>query len=126
MKLNELVRKTKNRFFSYWYRAVRQSIAIERNKVLFFTFQGKYTCNPKYICRHLHELNPDVKCVWVVFHEEDRTGFPDYAETVLFHSPDYYRALYSAKVLVDNGLNFVKKLKLNVINIHNFPQTKSW
>ena len=109
MKLNELVRKTKNRFFSYWYRAVRQSIAIERNKVLFFTFQGKYTCNPKYICRHLHELNPDVKCVWVVFHEEDRTEFPDYAETVLFHSPDYYRALYSAKVLVDNGLNFVKK-----------------
>ena len=109
MKVNEFITKSKNRLLAYWYKATRQSIAIDKNKVLFFTFQGKYTCNPKYICRRLHQLKPDVKCIWVIFHEEDRAGFPDYAETVMFNSEDYYKALYSAKVLVDNGLNFVKK-----------------
>lgn len=109
MNAKDFLRKSKNRLLAYWYRARRQSIAIEKNKVLFFTFQGKYTCNPKYICRTLHQLSPDVKCVWVILREEDRTGFPDYAETVLFNSEEYYKALYSSKVLVDNGLNFVKK-----------------
>ena len=109
MTLKEFITKSRNRFLAYWYKATRQNVATDRNKVLFFTFQGKFTCNPKYICRRLHQLNPAVKCVWVVFREEDRQDFPEYAETVIFNSEAYYKALYSSKVLVDNGLNFVKK-----------------
>ena len=72
MTLKEFITKSRNRFLAYWYKATRQNVATDRNKVLFFTFQGKFTCNPKYICRRLHQLNPAVKCVWVVFREEDR------------------------------------------------------
>ncbi len=108
MNLKEFLIKSRRRVLAYWYKAIRKSIKIDGNKVLFFTFQGKYTCNPKYICRRLHELSPDVKCVWVTV-DGDRAGFPEYAETVEFGSPDYYRALYSAKVLVDNSFNFVKQ-----------------
>ena len=109
MNVDEFITKSKRRLLAYWYRAKRRSVEIERDKVTFFTFQGKYTCNPKYICRRLHELAPEVKCVWVALHEEDRAGFPEYAQTVLFGTPEYYRAVYTSKVLVDNGLNFVKQ-----------------
>ena len=109
MTFNDFFIKSKRRLLAYWYKAVRGSIAIDKNKVVFFTFQGKYTCNPKYICRRLHELAPEIKCVWVVFSDDDRAEFPDYTETVLFGTPEYYRAVYSAKVLVDNGFNFVKQ-----------------
>lgn len=75
---------------------------------MFFTFQGKYTCNPKYICSSLHGLSPETKCIWVVACDEDRAGFPDFPETVIYGTPAYFKALYASKVLVDNGFNFVK------------------
>lgn len=108
MKLKEFIVKSKRRLWAYWYNARRNSVKIDARTVIFFTFQGKFTCNPKYICRRLHEMAPDAKCVWVTL-DGDREGFPEYADTVLFGSPDYYKALYGAKVLVDNSFNFVKQ-----------------
>ena len=109
MNFHDFCLKSKRRLLAYRYKLLRSRIPIEKNKVLFFTFQGKYTCNPKYICRRMHELAPDVKCVWVVLREEDRADFPDFVDTVLFGTKAYYEAVCSAKVLVDNGLNFVKQ-----------------
>ena len=109
MNLNQFSVKSKRRFLAHWYRAMRHNIAIRKDQVMFFTFQGKYTCNPKYISRRLHELSPETKCVWVVLRERERAIFPHYAETVLYGTPEYYRALYSSKVLIDNGFNFVKQ-----------------
>ena len=109
MNINEFCIKSGRRLLAYWYKAVGKKIAVDRHKVLFFTFQGKYTCNPKYICRRLHEIAPEIQCVWVVLSDGERAEFPDYTQTVLFGTPEYYKALYSAKVLVDNGFNFVKQ-----------------
>ena len=109
MNVSEFSQKSVRRILAYWYKAMRGRIAIQQNKVMFFTFQGQYTCNPKYICRSLHELSPETRCVWVVACDGDRTGFPDFAETVIYGTPEYYRALYSSKVLIDNGFNFVRQ-----------------
>ena len=109
MTLNEFLMKAKRRMTAYSHQAIRGCIPIDPNMVLFVTFQGKFTCNPKYICRRLHEMAPDVRCVWVIPGSGERAGFPDYAETVVFGTPQYFRALYSAKVLVDNGFNFVRQ-----------------
>lgn len=109
MNFNEFKIKAKRRLLAYWYKANRNKFATDGLKILFFTFQGKYTCNPKYICRHLHRKRGDLRCVWVIFSESERADFPEYAETVLFGTPEYYRALYSSKILVDNGFNFVKQ-----------------
>lgn len=109
MNFKEFKEKSKKRLLAYWYRTMRNSIPMDNNTVLFFTFQGKYTCNPKYICRRLHEAAPEIRCVWVVMSEDERAEFPDFTSTVLFGSSEYYRAVYGAKVLVDNGFNFVKQ-----------------
>ncbi len=109
MNFNEFKIKSKRRLLAYWYKAIRRRIAVEDKTVLFFTFQGKFTCNPKYICRMLHELAPEIRCVWVTLSDGERQDFPDYTETVLFGTPEYYKALYGAKILVDNGFNFVKQ-----------------
>jgi Putative glycosyl/glycerophosphate transferases involved in teichoic acid biosynthesis TagF/TagB/EpsJ/RodC len=108
MHFKDFWKKATRRLRAYRYQATRGSIKIQNDTVLFFTFQGKYTCNPKYICRRLHEIAPALRCVWVVLNEADRAEFPDYVDTVLFGTRDYFRALYGAKVLVDNGFNFVK------------------
>ena len=36
------------------------------NKIMFLTFQGDYTCNPKYIAEELLRQNSDYKLVWDV------------------------------------------------------------
>lgn len=108
MKFNDFSAKTVRHILAWWYRAMRGSIAINNDTVVFFTFQGKYTCNPKYICRSLHELSPETSCVWVVSRDDERAGFPDYVRTVVYGAGEYFRALYSSKVWIDNGFNFVK------------------
>ena len=115
MNFNEFKIKSKRRLLAYWYKAIRRRIAVEDKTVLFFTFQGKFTCNPKYICRMLHELAPEIRCVWVTLSDGERQDFPDYTETVLFGTPEYYKALYGAKILVDNGFNFVKQPMPSVV-----------
>ena len=34
------------------------------NQIMFLTFQGDYTCNPKYIAEELIRQNTDYKLVW--------------------------------------------------------------
>ena len=109
MNMKDFSLKVRRRLGAYFFRAMRNTVPTDEKKVLFFTFQGKYTCNPKYICRALHEADPSVKCVWVALSENGRASFPDFVETVVFGTPAYYRALYGAKVWVDNGFNFVKQ-----------------
>lgn len=37
-----------------------------KNKIFFFTFQGDYTCNPKYICEELLRQGIDCDIIWGV------------------------------------------------------------
>ena len=41
------------------------------NKIMFLTFQGDYTCNPKYIAEELLRENSDYQLVWDV-----KTAYP--------------------------------------------------
>ena len=109
MTLKEFCIKSQRRLLAYFYKAISGMYHPDNSNVMFFTFQGTYACNPKYICRKLLEKKPDLNCIWVVLDQNDKKDFPEGLITVLFGAPEYYRALYRSKVLVDNAFNFVKQ-----------------
>lgn len=80
---------------------------IEDGKILFLTFQGDYTCNPKYICNELIQNNYQGKLVWVVDDKKEirREYFPKELELVERGTREYYKALYSANIWIDNAFN---------------------
>lgn len=80
-----------------------------RRQVLFSSFQGQYTCNPKYISLKLHEMYPDVRILWTSSEKSREHSLPNYIETVRFGSFQYYFQKHSSLVVVDNGagLNLV-------------------
>ncbi len=84
--------------------------SIDPHKIVFFTFQGEYTCNPKYISQELIKRGDDIRQVWVTFKEPRSVCncFPKNALVVRFNSIDYYKEVSTAGILIDNAFNFQK------------------
>lgn len=82
-----------------------RSVDIDSKKVMFFTFQGKYTCNPKAIAEEFIKRNGDFKLVWVVRKEEleHRERFPKELKLVVKNSKEFYRELASSKYVIQNA-----------------------
>lgn len=85
---------------------------IEPNKILFTNFSGNYDCNPKYICEEvLHRELPGEK-IWVVWgegpHKNDTTEgrYPSELTLRTRYSWPFYKDLFTARVIVDNGTSF--------------------
>lgn len=81
------------------------------NKILFTTFQGDYTCNPKYISEKIHELYPDMEIVWGVrkdsfLHPE---SFPRYIRLVERATYSFYKEWVTAGTLVVNSVDVFKR-----------------
>ena len=83
---------------------------LDFQKVMFFTFQGDYTCNPKYISREIIRRGLPWKQVWVTLTDPEtvRDHFPEGVKLVRFDSKEYYAELGTSGMLVDNAFNFPK------------------
>lgn len=70
--------------------------------VLFCSFYGKYSDNPRYISNELSLSYPDMKQIWVV---SDKQGnqVPEIFGKVLYGSFHYYWLLFLSEVVVDNS-----------------------
>ena len=66
--------------------------------VLFDSWRGTYSDNPRAISETLHERRPDLTQVWV----GDRAALPPWAETVPFGSRAYLTVLGQASYVVTN------------------------
>ncbi len=96
-------------------RLFRHFTRVRRNKILFTNFSGTYDCNPKYICEEILRRKLPWEVVWVVWGarsgaKRNNTAPGQYpAELVLTdrYSADFYRHLYGARIIVDNGSSFV-------------------
>ncbi len=91
--------------FCIW---IRNFFPIHKNRVLFYTFQGTYTCNPKYICEEIRKNHSDIDPKWVVFDDSDKETLPENVEAVRIGTWRYYKTLYTSKVCVDNAFNIPK------------------
>ena len=79
---------------------------IDSNKVFFSAQESRYTCNPKYISRELEKRRPDIDIVWRNL-GEGYDGIPDHVRTVRLNTYEYYKELFSAKVIVANSFLYV-------------------
>ena len=92
------------------YSGMNKRLKVEAGKTMFFTFQGKYTCNPKYISMEMLQRNLPWKQVWVIPDGETagQETFPPNADVVAFGTRAYYEALSTSQFLIDNAFNFEK------------------
>ncbi len=84
-----------------------KKMKIVPNKILFKTFQLKYTCNPKFICEEIlrQKLNYDV--VWLYKGDESVIqDFPKEIRLVKDNTKNALQEIATAKVLIDNGSLF--------------------
>lgn len=79
------------------------------NKVMFLTFQGDYTCNPKYIAEELLRQNSDYQLVWDVKTAYPTSDYPMGLKFVRHNTYEFYKELASAKVIIENT-NIVERL----------------
>ena len=108
-KVKRLFRKVRNRISPPAAPNVGD-IEINNEQIMFFTFQGKYTCNAKYICDEILRRRLPWKVVWVTTKPVDKVkkSFPEQAVLVKFRSKAYYRELAASHILIDNAFNYVK------------------
>ena len=96
------------RLFSHFTR-------VRRNKILFTNFSGTYDCNPKYICEEILRRKLPWEIVGVVWGarsggKRNNTAPGQYPPELVLtdrYSGDFYRHLFGAKIIVDNGSSFV-------------------
>lgn len=80
---------------------------IQNNKILFMTYQNKYVCNLKYIAEEILKQNLPYKLVWAVDKRSDiENNFPINIKLVDRHSVEFFKEAVSAKIWIDNALNF--------------------
>lgn len=84
--------------------------AVEKGKVMFFPFQGEYTCNLKYISEEIIRRDLPIKQIWVTQNDADRmkNRFPNSVHVVKFGTREYYEQLCTAQVLIENAFNYPK------------------
>lgn len=98
--LKKRIKETaKNLLMRYYYYTSKR----EKNVVLFSSFGGKqYSDNPRAISEKLHELMPEIKCIWLFNSSVNKTDYPDYIEAIPSKSLAALKAMARAKVWVFN------------------------
>jgi len=92
---------------------------VNPKKIMFMTFQGSYTCNPKYICEQLLKENIDCEIVWNVGYEAYMTKteqFPKQVTLVRAFSFDFYKEYSTSRIIIINSIDS--------IDLH-FPKKKN-
>lgn len=82
-----------------------------KDQVMFLTFQGDYTCNPKYIADEMIRQNKDYRMVWDVKTAIPRSDYPIELQFVRHNSYEFYKELAASKVIVENT-NIVERLRV--------------
>jgi CDP-glycerol glycerophosphotransferase len=85
-----------------------KTVDVVPNRIMFVTFNGVYNCNLKYITEELVKQNVPVEIYWGLTAKQIKTlkkgDVPEEVNIVTKYSFDYFKALASSKVWVDNAL----------------------
>ena len=119
-KFFEAMVKFIKKFHSHFMNAVDWTLAIptryllsatskvQKNKIMFMTFNHEYACNPKYICEEILRQNLPVELVWAVLtphikkQKIDKT-FPGCVKLVVRGTYAFFKELATSKVWIDNA-----------------------
>ena len=83
---------------------------IKSNKIFFMTFQGDYTCHPKYICDELLRQNVDCDIIWGVRVETLNKAYelPKKIRLVKRNTIDFYEEMATSKIWIINSVEVFK------------------
>ena len=83
---------------------------VRPNKIFFFTFQGDYTCNPKYITEELLREGVDCEIVWGTRLSQIKRSYqlPQSVRLVDRYTEDFYREMASSKIWIMNSVEIFK------------------
>lgn len=87
---------------------IAKTTRINPNTIMFLTFQGDFTCNPKGIAEEIIRQNLPVKLFWVVNQSNAQERYPRELTLIQKGSYEFYRAAASAKILIDNTHNLLR------------------
>lgn len=91
---------------AYWY----NKVSVQNNKVLLYPTYSKYCDDIRYLCKYILKNCPDWEVVWVKRKENEKIGIKSpKLKPVLEKSPEYYKAIYSARIIVDDGINIARE-----------------
>lgn len=79
------------------------------NKVMFLTFQGDYTCNPKRIADEMIKQNLNYPLIWDVKTDIPTSDYPLELKFVKHDTYQFYKELASSKIIIENT-NIVERL----------------
>lgn len=100
---------------------VFKNTKVNPKKIFFMTFQGDYTCNPKYITEELIRENVDCEIVWGMRISQINNSFnvPRQIKMVDRYTYEYYQELASSRIWVLNSVeafkNPIKKKKNQIL-----------
>lgn len=113
-KLLRTARRIKSSIFVFYvrnfYSKTMRNTSVEKGSILFFPFQGEYTCNPKYISQEICKRKLPWRQVWVTLGSpsEAANTVPPEIKLVKFNTRDYYNELCHTQIWIDNAFNFPK------------------
>lgn len=84
---------------------------VQKNKIVFMTFNHNYGCNPKYICEEILRQNLPVEMVWCVKTPQIknralRESFPENMKLVVRGTYPFFKEIVTSKVWIDNAFGF--------------------
>lgn len=97
-------------------RILRHFTKIKENKIVFTNFSGAYECNPKYICEEILRRKLPWELVWVIWGKKSGANKKNSTDPGMYpkelvltnrYSGDFYRHLFSARAIIDNGSSFI-------------------
>lgn len=97
-------------------RFVYSKTEVVPGKIMFISFQGDYTCNPKYITEELLKRRSDIDVVWslraaaVRRAKEDPSYLPPGVRYVEQFTESFFAELASSQVWVANSVDFLKRI----------------
>lgn len=94
--------------FGKWI--LSKTTIVNPKKIMFITFQGDYTCNPKYITEKILEEKIDCEIVWTSrkYNLNKNDIFPPNVKIVEQYTFDFYKELASSKIWIANSVEFLK------------------
>ena len=88
---------------------IAQTSKVQKNKIMFMTFNHEYACNPKYICEEIIRQNLPVEMVWAVLTPQLKKQkiykvFPKQVKLVVRGTYEFFKELATSKIWIDNAL----------------------
>ncbi len=95
-------RKIKQVNLINYSKKIANNSRVKDNKIVFLTFQGEYTCNPKGIAQEILKQDLPYDIVWAILPKNNFAPFPTSFRFVKVGSKEFYKEIATAKIVIDN------------------------